>query len=310
VRECLQHPAVAAVACDPADACKAGPAARRPRRIRLARAALGGLLLGAGALAWGQAAPPPAGRVQGSAWVHTAESARLAIAQAAVALPASVTGGTVYLGRLADAPTEVRSKAPVVVFLHGSSGLGLPAIGAWQRWLASMGIASLAPDSMALPQRLTYSSPIDVATYEQVHALRASEIALAAQALRTVPWADGARLVLAGTSEGAVAVARDAGPWRGRMIFSWSCEDNYFVAQHRTAAIAEPVLNVISATDPFFSPSNTWLGNPAARGHCAGALAAHKAATIVLVPGAPHTLLNLPQVRQATRAWLVDLLEL
>ena len=31
-------------------------------------------------------------------------------------------------------------RAPVVVFLHGSSGLGLKAIGEWQLWLADLGI--------------------------------------------------------------------------------------------------------------------------------------------------------------------------
>ena len=59
----------------------------------------------------------------------------------------------------------------------------------------------------------------------------------------------------------------------------------------------------------IFSPTNAWLGNTAARGHCAAVLAAHKNATVVLIAGAPHTLLNLPQVRQVSRAWLLDLLK-
>lgn len=215
----------------------------------------------------------------------------------------------VFTGRLTAAPKDTRAKVPVVLFLHGSSGLGLAAIGEWQAWLAGLGIASIAPDSMALPQRLTYKSPIDKATYEKVHALRASEVGIALAALRTLPWVDPARIVLAGTSEGGVPVARDPGAWAGRMIFSWSCEDNYFVEQHRTATIAEPVLNVMSATDVFFSPSNAWLGNAQAKGHCGAALKDHKAASIVLIPGAPHTLLNLPQARQAVRAWLLELLK-
>lgn len=266
-------------------------------------------LLLAATLASATGAQTPAGELTGSAWRHTAASARNAVDQASVGLPASVTGAAVYVGKLAAAPREARARVPVVLFLHGSSGLGLAAIAEWQAWLAGLGIASLAPDSMGLPDRINYKSPIDKANYERVHALRGSEIGLGADALRGLPWADPARTVLAGTSEGAVAVARDTGAWAGRMVFSWSCEDNYFVEQHRTAAIAEPVLNVISVTDPFFSPANPWLGQPQAAGHCGAALKAHKAATVVLVPGAPHTLLNLPQVRQVSRAWLLDLLK-
>jgi hypothetical protein len=146
--------------------------------------------------------------------------------------------------------------------------------------------------------------------YEKIHALRGSEIPLALQALRSVPWADSSRLVLAGTSEGGPAVARYSGnEFAGRILYSWSCENNYFVQEHRTAALTQPVLNVMSATDVFFSPANTWLGNAAAKGYCGDALKDNKQATIVLIPGAPHTLLNLPAARHATTGFVRDVLK-
>ena len=254
----------------------------------------------------------PAGEVTGHASEHTPASRIEVVANANVALPAVVTGQGVYFGKWRDLPRTLQARAPVVVFLHGSSGLGLKAIEDWQRWLAGMGVASVAPDSFALPDRLNYKSPASKEVYERIHALRASEIALAADALAATPWADSRRLVLAGASEGAVAVARHGGPgFAARMVFSWSCEDNYFVDAHRTAVVLEqPVLNVISATDPFFSPSNPWLGNPAALGHCAKTLAQHRNAGIVLVPGAPHTLLMLPPAKQAVAGFLKDVLGL
>ena len=148
---------------------------------------------------------------------------------------------------------------PVVLFLHGSSGLGLKAIGEWQQWLAAQGIASVAPDSFALPDHVTYKSPIDKASYERIHALRASEIAPALAAIQPAPWADTSKLVLAGTIEGAVPVARYAGrEFAARMLFAWSCEPNHFVTEPRNAFEADkPVRNVISSVDPFFSPTNT-----------------------------------------------------
>lgn len=110
----------------------------------------------------------------------------------------------------------------------------------------------------------------------------------------------------------ATAVARHAGSaFAGRMVFSWSCERNYFVEDHRTAVVpGQPMLNVISTIDPFFSPANPWLGNPAALGHCGAVLKDHPHASIVLIPGAPHTLINLPQARQATEGFLRDVLHL
>ncbi len=254
-------------------------------------------------------AETPAGEVKGTAWQHTAASAQAVMAEADVALPANATGGAIYFGKLATVP-PTRTSVPVIVFLHGSGGLGLKAIGEWQRWLAGEGYASIAPNSMVLPDRITYTSPISRDVYEKIHALRASEIPLALAALRGQSWADPKRVILSGASEGGPAVARYAGEaFAGRVIFSWSCEDNYFVTAHRTAVRpGDKILNIMSAADPFFSPANAWLDAPGAVGHCGRALKDDKAAMIVLIPGAPHTLLNLPQARLALLAWLRDVI--
>ena len=255
----------------------------------------------------------PTGSTKGNATVHSAQSLKAAVDNAWVSLPASVTGGAVFNGLLKDAPRVV-GKAPVVVFVHGSSGVA-PAIKEWQKWLASdLGVASLSADSMQLPDRMTYKSPIAKAQYELVHTMRAQELSAAIDALATLPWADSQRLVIAGTSEGAVAVARyqraAAAPQeRGRMLFSWSCEDNYHVQSHRSnIPNTLPVLNVMSSTDVYFSPGNPWLGNSQALGHCGKVLAGNTVSSIVLIPGAPHTLFNLPQARQAEEGFLRGLL--
>jgi len=248
----------------------------------------------------------PAGEIKGDVWVHTRDSLAASVQQADVCLPAAVAGGAVFCGKFKDIP-KVGSKAvPVVLFLHGSSGLGLKAIGEWQQWLAGLGYASVAPDSFSLPGRVTYKSPIDKASYERVHALRSSEIGPMLAALKAQGWADSAQLVLAGTSEGSVPVARHAGnEFAARMLYAWSCESNYFVQEPRNAfESGKPVLNVISSTDPFFSRSNSWLGNAEAKGHCGAVLKDNARAAVLLVPDAPHTLLNMPAARSATAGFL------
>lgn len=251
----------------------------------------------------------PAGEISGDAWVHTAASLRTAVDQADVVLPPQATGGATFVGKLRDVPMMSARKVPVVLFLHGSSGLGLKAIGQWQQWLATLGYASIAPDSFALPGHVTYKSPIDKASYERIHALRASEIAPTLEAVRRQPWADSTRIILAGASEGAVPVARYKGDgFIARILFAWSCEDNYFVTSAQNAFDAtQPVLNIISQTDPFFSKANPW-GNPQAVGHCGPALRGNAAASVVLIPDAPHTLMNLPAARAATQGFLAQVL--
>jgi dienelactone hydrolase len=256
-------------------------------------------------------ADTPNGKINGTAFVHSAQSALDVVRNASVALPEAVTHGPAYLGPWRNMPKTPGEPVPVVVFLHGSSGLSLNAIGEWQKWLASFGIASVAPDSFALPDRVTYTSPIANAMYARIHALRASEIPMVAAALKDMTWVDQSRIVLAGASEGGPAVARyDGREFAARIIYAWSCEDNYFVETHGTRVVPDqPVLNVISAVDPFFSRTNDWLGNANATGNCAAALGEAKRATIVLLPQAPHTLMNLPQARAVTRSFLEDALK-
>lgn len=262
-------------------------------------------------------APPsrpaaPAGAVRGCAWQHTPETMAAAMENAWTALPAAIAAGEFWEGLRKNAP-KITGSAPSLIFIHGSGGIN-PQIRAFMAWCAqSLGIACLCPDSFQLPDRMTYSSPIPQAEYEKIHALRSSELTAAVAYLARQTWFDG-RFVIAGTSEGGVAVARyiraaDAPAERGRIIYSWSCEPNYHVAAPQTAVPEGlPVLNVMSLTDAYFSRANAYLGNPEALGHAGAALADDPNAAIVLIPQAPHTLMNLPQARAAALGFLRDCL--
>lgn len=245
------------------------------------------------------------GTLTGTGRRHTSETLAATWQKAFLVLPDGKGG---IMETTPEAVTTA-GKFPTVLFCHGSSGVN-DAIKTFGRWLARiMKVAFVVPDAMQLPDRLMYTSPIAREDYEIIHALRGQELANAVKHLAVAPWFDG-RFVIAGTSEGGVTAARfdreaSAVKEAGRMIFSWSCENNYHVVHH-DAKIPDdlPVLNVMSLTDKFFSQTNPYLDNPAAKGFAADVLKNNTVSSIVLIPGAPHTLLNLAQTQGAVTTFL------
>ncbi|MCO5120740.1 MAG: alpha/beta hydrolase [Burkholderiaceae bacterium] len=277
------------------------------QRVVLACAA--GLMALLAACSSGPVAPD--GAVRGSSWSHSNVSARAVVDQAWVAIPSRATGGAVYSGTLAGAKGRAVARVPVVVVMHGAAGIS-PALKEWQLWLAeTLGIASIAADSMQLQSRLTYTSPVDKDSYERIHELRRTEIVFALQALTGADWADTSRLALAGIEEGAVAAARYDGPeFSARLLFGWSCENNFFVKEHGTRLPpGRPVLNVISARDPLFSSANSWVGLPDPVGHCGPLLRNNPRAEVLLLGNAPQRVLNMPAARSAAQRFLVESLQ-
>ena len=245
------------------------------------------------------------GTIKGTVLEPSPENLALTWTKANLVLPASLAGGRRWEGRAEDAP-DVIGIVPLVVVMHGSSGVA-PAIKEFQTWLADeLGAASVAPDSLAIPDRLTYTSPVDVDTYERVHTLRLAELENALKASRDWSWVDRQRTLLAGSSEGAVAVGRYAGKdVAARLIYSWSCEDNYFVTAPRLGiGPKEPVLNAISARDPYFSGANPWNKDRAVTGSCAAALKYDPKAEVMVLDADVHTILNRPEVRERTAQFL------
>jgi len=145
-----------------------------------------------------------------------------------------------------------------------------------------------------------------------VHKLRSSELTNALDQVRRLPWVDGKRVVIMGTSEGAVPIARLADPApAARLLYAWTCETNYFVETPQTAIPTDtPVLAMIATRDPYFSPDNPWNAGYPVTGSCAPALKAHKDATIAQIASDKHTIINFPGVQDMTAAFLTRTLNL
>ncbi len=251
----------------------------------------------------------PAQSINGSVLEPTPANLALTWSNASVSLPRGIASEAAWQGRLAEMPMPMPAsgaRSPLVVLMHGSSG-NAAFIKEYQAWLAQeLGLPSIAPDSMAIPDRLTYTSPIDKPTYERVHALRLAELRNALARAASLPWVDPRRIVVIGTSEGAVPVARldDRQPL-ARVIYAWSCEQNYFVEEPRTAIPRDvPVLAMIAVKDPFFSPENAWSKDVKVSGTCAQALKEHASAMVVTLATDKHTIVNFPEARDVTAGFL------
>ncbi|UTH74618.1 dienelactone hydrolase family protein [Chromobacterium sp. IIBBL 290-4] len=238
-------------------------------------------------------------------------SRRAAMDSAWICLPAGWLGQAIWQGRLSDLPSLALAAAqPLLLFLHGSSGLN-EQTRQYQDWLAeSLGLASIAPDSFAQAERPVYRSPAAVGEYEAVHDLRQQEIAAALACLKTLAWVDDEKIILAGSSEGGVAAARWPGrEFAARIVYSWPCEDNYFVETANNGFGADcRLLNILSDHDPFFAADSAFNQGRNVDGDSRKALAGMRHARLARLPDAPHTLYNLPAARRLAADFLQPLL--
>ncbi len=113
-------------------------------------------------------------------------------------------------------------KPPVVLYLHGCTGLGNIV---FFEALAQAGYVVIAPDSMARGFRPLQCDPKTKTGGHNlfVYDFRLAEISYALERMRELSWIDHDNQYLAGTSEGGVAVALyRGGEFRARVIAQWT----------------------------------------------------------------------------------------
>src|SRR5207244_2723451 len=113
---------------------------------------------------------------------------------------------------------------PVVVYLHGCTGLGAIE---FLEVLAKAGFVVVAPDSMARRWRPLQCNPWSHGSTGNlfVFDFRMAELSYALQQLRQFDWVDRDNLYLVGVSEGGVAAALYRGDdVKARVIAQWNCQ--------------------------------------------------------------------------------------
>jgi dienelactone hydrolase len=220
-------------------------------------------------------------------------------AHAVVAMPALTADGPLI--STMDSP-DVAARAalladgetlPVALYLHGCTGIGNLE---FLRDLANQGFAVIAPDSFARTYRPLQCDPetqtggFNVFVYD----FRLAEISFALEQLWSVEWADWNRMVLAGASEGAVAVALYRGDeFKRRVIAQWTCNGAPHVAGIG-APPDEPIFAVVGVEDPWYAN----LAGDEPRKHCGDFLEGRPGSRseVIYKPGAHDVFENAAMV--------------
>jgi dienelactone hydrolase len=195
------------------------------------------------------------------------------------------------------------TRLPVVVYMHGCTGLGNFS---FLRELARQGFAVVAPDSLARRFRplqcdpRTRSGGYNVFVYD----FRVTEVAYASHRLQSLPWVDRRNLFLVGTSEGAVATALYRGDeFSGRVITQWTCHGAR-VVEGVAAPPETPILSIVRSDDPWYGPERT-VGQ---QGDCGVFLEGRpKSRSVVLRGAADHDVFDAAATANAIFAFLDEL---
>lgn len=198
--------------------------------------------------------------------------------------------------RLAQIPEGRRF--PVVVFLHGCTGIGIPEHKASQL-LDNAGYAVIMPNSFSrrLRERNCNYSTFAAGMFPVAYLYRRAELIYALSRLRSLAWVDPDRVLLGGFSEGAVATALWGGEVDARayIVTGWTCTappEFEWLRGLRTPK-TRAVLAIVAEHDPW----HNWRGW---RGHCGHDVPEHPNIVSLVIEGASvHNVFVYPQAQQA-----------
>ena len=107
---------------------------------------------------------------------------------------------------------QLEKKYPVVIYLHGCTGITSFHDLRWGRFISNLGFVVILPDSFARPRRIANCDPKyqrgGIGTFPSALIYREQEIAYAINQLKKTSWADMSNIFLMGHSEGANAIAK------------------------------------------------------------------------------------------------------
>ena len=134
---------------------------------------------------------------------------------------------SIFLKRISN--LQLEKKYPVVIYLHGCTGITSNHDLRWGRFISNLGFVVILPDSFTRPSRISNCDPVNTVRtgrFPFALAYREQEIAYAISQLKKTNWADMSNIFLMGHSEGANAVAQtNIIGFRGMIMSSGFCAD-------------------------------------------------------------------------------------
>jgi hypothetical protein len=162
---------------------------------------------------------------------------------------------------------DITKPTPVLIYLHGCTGIYGPHDLSWASYIADQGFIVILPDSMARPGRISNCDPKlkgGTNAFPKAAKYRQEEITYALSQVMASPWADKKNIFLMGHSEGGIATAQSPHlEFAGKIISGWTCTNkNNSSYDGIYSPKNQPILAVASIDDE-------WRKGKPVEGRCA-----------------------------------------
>lgn len=154
---------------------------------------------------------------------------------------------------------EVDRKYPVVIYLHGCTGI-IQHDYQWAKYISDMGYIVIQPNSLARPNAKIVCDPKTFKSdqgLEKGKALmfRQQEIRYALKQIKLSTWADTSTMFLMGHSQGGVSAALNKiNEFKGVIISGWTCTNALLGGIKSEKNV--PVLSITYDNDPWYTASS------------------------------------------------------
>ena len=200
---------------------------------------------------------------------------------------ASQIGGK-CMGRIAA------GRHPVILFMHGCNATQRP------KAFLELGAIVVEPNSFWQGERCT----LNAAEMAKLLSGRANDLADAVRQLKAAPWADPARLLLAGYSQGGIAAALYDGPeFKARIVIAWPCQPRSSGPSGPEEGVhgKGPVLAIQSRNDELYTRLHI-------EGDCGPEVSGRPGSRSLLIPGNIREIMDHPATREAIAAFVPEVL--
>lgn len=189
------------------------------------------------------------------------------------------------------ATIETDKPYPVVIYLHGCSGIG-PTDKRWGPFLKDLGFIVVQPESLKRDRPISCDPAARKGgLFKGVSKLRLEEVDYARDQISKSTWADKKQIFLMGHSEGGVTAALTTrSDLRGIIISAWHCGTTGL----RTAE-GVPVLSLDHDSDPWYPGI--------AGGGCGKLFGDRPNSKMVTLPGKDHDTFEIP-AQEAVKTFL------